>query len=56
MPLTGLANAAIDRVAPDKETFADGLASYAEADLACYRAEGPQRADRSPGASSGTRC
>jgi len=42
MPLTGLAHAAIDRVAPDKKTFADGLARYAEADLACYRAEGPQ--------------
>jgi len=41
MPLTGLANAAIDRVAPDKAAFADGLARYAEADLACYRAEGP---------------
>ncbi len=42
MPLTGLANAAIDRVAPHKETFANDLAKYAEADLACYRAEGPQ--------------
>jgi chaperone required for assembly of F1-ATPase len=42
MPLTGLANAAIDRVAPDKQTFANGLARYAEADLACYRAEGPR--------------
>lgn len=42
MPLTGLANAAIDRVAPDKDAFAEGLARYAEADLACYRAEGPQ--------------
>ena len=42
MPLTGLANAAIDRVAPDKAAFAEGLARYAEADLACYRAEGPQ--------------
>ncbi len=41
MPLTGLANAAIDRVAPDKQAFAAGLARYAEADLACYRAEGP---------------
>jgi chaperone required for assembly of F1-ATPase len=41
MPLTGIANAAIDRVAPDQETFAAGLASYAEADLACYRAESP---------------
>ena len=41
MPLTGIANAAIDRVAPDRQAFADGLANYAEADLACYRAEGP---------------
>ena len=41
MPLTGLANAAIDRVAPDPESFAAGLAKYAEADLTCYRAEGP---------------
>jgi len=41
LPLTGLANAAIDRVAPDKQTFVDVLARYAEADLACYRAEGP---------------
>ncbi len=41
MPLTGLANAAIDRVAPDKESFAGGLASYAESDLLCYRAEAP---------------
>ena len=42
MPLTGLANAAIDRVAPDRQAFAQGLARYAEADLACYRAEGPR--------------
>jgi chaperone required for assembly of F1-ATPase len=42
MPLTGLANAAIDRVAPERQAFADGLARYAEADLACYRAEGPR--------------
>ena len=41
MPLTGLANAAIDRVAPDKDAFAVGLARYAEADLACYRANTP---------------
>ena len=43
MPLTGLANAAIDRVAPDKSSFAQGIARYAEADLACYRAEGPPK-------------
>lgn len=42
MPLTGLANAAIDRVAPDRRIFAEGLARYGEGDLACYRAEGPR--------------
>jgi chaperone required for assembly of F1-ATPase len=42
MPLTGLANAAIDRIAPHREAFAEDLARYAEADLACYRAEGPK--------------
>lgn len=41
MPLTGLANAAIDRIAPDKEQFAKGVALYSESDLTCYRAEGP---------------
>jgi chaperone required for assembly of F1-ATPase len=41
MPLTSLANAAIDRVAPDCQAFAGGLGHYAEADLACYRAEVP---------------
>jgi chaperone required for assembly of F1-ATPase len=41
MPLTGLANAAIDRVAPDKEAFAQSLARYGESDLLCYRAEAP---------------
>lgn len=42
MPLTGLANAAIDRVAADRATFARGLARYGESDLTCYRATGPQ--------------
>ena len=41
MPLTGLANAAIERVEPDPKAFAAGLARYAENDLTCYRAEGP---------------
>ena len=41
MPLTGFANAAIDRVAPERQAFAGGLARYAEADLACYRSEWP---------------
>lgn len=41
MPLTGLANAAIDRVSPDPAGFARGLAAYGESDLLCYRAETP---------------
>ena len=41
MPLTGLANAAIDRVTRERRAFAEGLARYGEADLACYRVEGP---------------
>ena len=42
MPLTGLANAALDRVEPDRQAFAAGLAKYGEGDLACYRAETPR--------------
>lgn len=42
MPLTGLANAAMDRIAPDPHAFAAGLARYAESDLLCYRAEAPE--------------
>jgi chaperone required for assembly of F1-ATPase len=42
MPLTGLANATIDRIAPDEPAFAASLALYAESDLTCYRAEGPR--------------
>jgi chaperone required for assembly of F1-ATPase len=41
MPMTGMANAAIDRVEPDRQAFAAGLARYAEADLACYRSDWP---------------
>jgi chaperone required for assembly of F1-ATPase len=41
MPVTGLANAAIDRVAPEVPAFAGGLARYVEADLACYRSGWP---------------
>lgn len=41
MPLTGLANAAIDRVAPDVAGFADGLSVFAENELLAYRAEAP---------------
>jgi chaperone required for assembly of F1-ATPase len=42
MPLTGLANAAIDRVAPDPAAFAAGLAAYGESDLLYYRADAPE--------------
>ncbi|MGI8930917.1 MAG: ATP12 family chaperone protein [Sphingomicrobium sp.] len=42
MPLTGFANAAVDRVAADPESFAAGLAQYAQGDLLCYHVEGPQ--------------
>jgi chaperone required for assembly of F1-ATPase len=42
MPLAGLANAALDRVAPDPASFGRTLAEYGESDLLCYRAEGPQ--------------
>jgi len=41
MPLTGLANAAIDRIAPDPQAFAAGLAAYGESDLLYYRAGDP---------------
>jgi len=41
MPLTGLANAAIDHVAPDPARFAADLARYGEGDLLCYRAQMP---------------
>ncbi|HVJ03673.1 MAG TPA: ATP12 family protein [Sphingomonas sp.] len=41
MQLTGLANAAIDRIAPDTEAFAAGLGAYGETDLLYYRAESP---------------
>ncbi|MFM9827741.1 MAG: ATP12 family chaperone protein [Sphingomonas sp.] len=41
MRLTGLANAAIERIAPNPAAFAAPLAAYAESDLLCYRADGP---------------
>lgn len=39
--LTGLANAALDQVAPDPATFAATLVPWAETDLLCYRAAAP---------------
>jgi chaperone required for assembly of F1-ATPase len=41
MPLTGLANAAIDRICANPHEFAAGLAQYGETELLCYRAESP---------------
>ncbi len=38
MPMTGFANAAIDRIAPDRAGFAAAIAAYGETDLFCYRA------------------
>ena len=42
MPLTGLASAAIDHVAPDPQAFARSLAIFGESDLLCYRADQPR--------------
>ncbi|MHB9878659.1 ATP12 family chaperone protein [Pacificimonas sp. ICDLI1SI03] len=42
MPVTGLANAAIDHVAADRRTFVAGIAAYGESDLLCYRATNPE--------------
>jgi len=41
MPLTGLANAAVDRIAADPDAFTAGLAKYGEGDLLCYRIDSP---------------
>ena len=41
LPLTGFANAAVDRVAPDAAAFAARLAAYAQSELIAYRADGP---------------
>lgn len=41
LPLTGLANAAIDIVEPDRRAFGEALAKYGETDLLAYRAESP---------------
>lgn len=47
MPMTGFANAAIDRIGPDRAGFAAAIAAYGETDLFCYRATaGEALADR----------
>lgn len=42
MPLTRLANSAIDGVAGREEAVIGDIAKHAAADLLCYRAEGPE--------------
>ncbi len=42
MPFTRSSNAAIDKVVHQRAEVADMLAAYGDADLTCYRAEGPQ--------------
>lgn len=42
LPFTRAANSAIDRVAADPEPVIDALAAYGDADLLCYRADGPE--------------
>lgn len=42
MPMTGFANATIDRVLPALGDFRGQVAAYAESDLLCYRAADPE--------------
>jgi chaperone required for assembly of F1-ATPase len=42
LPLTRLANSAIDRVAPQREAVAAAVTEYGGTDLVCYRAESPE--------------
>ena len=41
MPLTKLANTAIDRVGPERPHVAGEVVAFAASDLVCYRASGP---------------
>jgi len=41
MPLTRIANTAVDKVAVQRAEVADLVAAYGESDLVCYRADGP---------------
>jgi chaperone required for assembly of F1-ATPase len=38
MPMTGFANAAIDRIGPERDVFVAAISAYGETDLFCYRA------------------
>lgn len=42
MVMCGFANAAIDRVADERDIFIENIAAYGETDLFCYRAETPE--------------
>lgn len=42
MPMTRMANSALDKVAPQRRAVADLVAAFGETDLVCYRAEGPE--------------
>lgn len=50
MPLTRLANTALDRVAPDPAPVLDALMGYGASDLLCYRADAPEGLVRAQGA------
>jgi len=41
MPMTGFANATLDHVLPAPGAFRGQIVAYAESDLLCYRADGP---------------
>lgn len=42
MPMTRMANSAIDRVGPRRAEVVEYVAAYGGTDLLCYRADGPQ--------------
>ena len=42
MPVTRAANAALDKVAPERDAVVAELASFGDSDLTCYRAEAPE--------------
>ena len=42
MPLTGIANTAIDRARADRNSFCSAVAAYGRNDLLCQRAEAPE--------------
>ncbi len=56
MPLTRLANSAIDGVKGREQAVIDDIARHAGSDLLCYRAEGPEGLGRGAEARIGIRC